>query len=215
MSEKPKISLITIFHNEKDFIPLIKENLNSFDYPKEQLELIIVDDGDENLMSELCQDESSFIFIYQRKKRKGSLDKITFKNDPQGIKEKYQHKINHLPNGFKRDYGVGMASSDYIFHLDYDTAYHPKTLSRKLNYLQRVKVGCVFCDSLLCMDTSSENKDMYKTKSQFKIYEGPFSHKRILDKGGFEWSDTEYEGRVFHSKEKIDYKKIILMPLSY
>ena len=37
---------------KKIFIPLIKENLNSFDYPKEQLELIVVDDGDENLMSE-------------------------------------------------------------------------------------------------------------------------------------------------------------------
>ena len=72
MSEKPKISLITIFHNEKDFIPLIKENLNSFDYPKEQLELIVVDDGDENLMSEFCSDERFFISIYQERKEKNS-----------------------------------------------------------------------------------------------------------------------------------------------
>lgn len=201
MSEKPKISLITIFHNEKDFIPLIKENLNSFDYPKEQLELIIVDDGDENLMSEFCSDERILYLHLSKEERKEFLDKITFKNDPQGIKEKYQHKINHLPNGFKRDYGVGMASSDYIFHLDYDTAYHPKTLNRKLNYLQRVKVGCIFCDSLLCMDTSSKDKEMYKTKSQFKIYEGTLFHtKEYWTKGGFEWSDTEYEGRIFHSK---------------
>ena len=201
MSDKPKISLVTIFHNEKDFIPLIKENLNSFDYPKELLELIIIDDGKDNLIGDFCEDERILYLHLSKEEINEFLNKITFKNDPQGIKEKYQHKILHLPNGFKRDYGVGMTSSDYIFHLDYDTAYHPKTLTRKLNFLQRVKVGCVFCDSILCMDTSSETKEMYKSKSQFKIYEGTLFHtKDYWKKGGFEWSDTEYEGRVFHSK---------------
>jgi len=201
MSEKPKISLVTIFHNEKDFIPLIKENLNSFDYPKELLELIVIDDGRDNLIGDFCDDERILYLHLSKDEINEFLNKITFGNDPQGIKEKYQHKIQHLPNGFKRDYGVGMTSSDYIFHLDYDTAYHPKTLSRKLNFLQRVKVECVFCDSILCMDTSSETKEMYKSKSQFKIYEGTLFHtKEYWKKGGFEWSDTEYEGRIFHSK---------------
>ena len=201
MSDKPKISLVTIFHNEKDFIPLIKENLNSFDYPKELLELIIIDDGKDNLIGDFCEDERILYLHLSKEEINEFLNKITFKNDPRGIKEKYQHKILHLPNGFKRDYGVGMTSSDYIFHLDYDTAYHPKTLTRKLNFLQRVKVGCVFCDSILCMDTSSETKEMYKSKSQFKIYEGTLFHtKDYWKKGGFEWSDTENEGRVFHSK---------------
>ena len=39
-----------------------------------------------------------------------------------------------LPNGFKRDYAVGISSHDYIFHIDIDTIYQPKALKRKVRF---------------------------------------------------------------------------------
>ena len=43
-----KVSIVTILHGEKEFIPLIKNNYNSF-VNKEDLELVIIDDGKESL----------------------------------------------------------------------------------------------------------------------------------------------------------------------
>ena len=43
-------SIITIFHGEKEFIPLLLNNFKNFKN-QESLELVIVDDGPENLMS--------------------------------------------------------------------------------------------------------------------------------------------------------------------
>ena len=45
VQEKEPISIITLLKGEKEFIPLIKENFNKFEYPQDKLELVIVDDG--------------------------------------------------------------------------------------------------------------------------------------------------------------------------
>ena len=61
------------------------------------------------------------------------LEKIEFPKDD----ENYYGNINKmkiLPNGFKRDYAVGLTSNDYIFHLDIDTIYQPNSIKRKLRF---------------------------------------------------------------------------------
>ena len=55
MSEK--VSIITIFHGDKEFIPLIRDNYNSF-LNKDDLELVVVDDGKQNLIKEFCDLEN-------------------------------------------------------------------------------------------------------------------------------------------------------------
>ena len=45
VEEQPCISIITLLRGEQEFIPLIKDNFNKFDYPRDKLELIIVDDA--------------------------------------------------------------------------------------------------------------------------------------------------------------------------
>ena len=49
--DKPNISIITLLSGEREFIPLIKANFENFDYPKDKLELVIVDDGIDNLIT--------------------------------------------------------------------------------------------------------------------------------------------------------------------
>ena len=50
--EIKNVSVVTILHGEKEFIPLILNNFQNFNdfNKKENLELIVVDDGSENLM---------------------------------------------------------------------------------------------------------------------------------------------------------------------
>ena len=50
--EIKNVSVVTILHGEKEFIPLILHNFQNFNdfNKKENLELIVVDDGSENLM---------------------------------------------------------------------------------------------------------------------------------------------------------------------
>ena len=72
MSEK--ISIVTILHGEKDFIPLIKHNYNLLSNPEnhknylQELELIIIDDGKENLSDYIhinyLKDNTRLYFIY-------------------------------------------------------------------------------------------------------------------------------------------------------
>ena len=51
VTDKPNISIITLLSGEREFIPLIKANFENFDYPKDKLELIVVDDGIDNLIT--------------------------------------------------------------------------------------------------------------------------------------------------------------------
>ena len=53
----------------------------------------------------------------------GIIEKIDFPNDKEGILKNYMSKTRRLPNGFKRDYGVGMSSNDYMFHMYFDFRY--------------------------------------------------------------------------------------------
>ena len=53
----PNVSIVTLLRGEQEFIPLIKDNFDKFDYPKDKLELVIIDDGKESLVSEFLDDE--------------------------------------------------------------------------------------------------------------------------------------------------------------
>lgn len=188
-----KVSIITIIHNNKEFYPLIKQNWENIDYPKENLEWIILDDS--------LEDHSSFVplhenILYIRIDPNEFFDKIDFKDDDEKIVWNYHKKLKKLPNGFMRDYAVGLTSNDYILHMDIDTIYQPKTLKRKLRFLIDHKLDCVYCKSMLCYDIYA--KQLYKTENNF-AYESTLLHtKDLWKKGGFNWSDTHSEAINFY-----------------
>ena len=77
MSEK--ISVVTILHGETEFIPLIKNNYQNFCDKKnhknysQELELVIVDDGKENL-SEMFTDLENCIYLHLTNHQKNYLN---------------------------------------------------------------------------------------------------------------------------------------------
>ena len=137
-----KISIVTILHGEKEFIPLIKHNYNSF-INKEDLELVIIDDGKESL-SEYFSDLDNCIYLYLNKDDVPKfMDQIEegYKQPNRSLLH-YQRKSKTLPNGFKRDYGSGMSSHDFIFHMNADCIYNKKAIEKKIKFLKRVGAEC-------------------------------------------------------------------------
>ena len=210
MSEK--ISVVTILHGEKEFIPLIHHNYKQFCDPEnhtnysQELELVIVDDGKEDL-TESFADLDNCIYLHLNEEEIFKfMDQIE-----EGYKQpnktglKYQRKSKTLPNGFKRDYGCGMSSHDLIFHMNMDCIYNKKSIERKINFMKRVGAECVFCDRTLAYDIYG--KELYKIESPVKIYESTLFHTReFWKRKPFQWSDIQYEGKQFHYNNGIDRK---------
>ena len=221
----PNISIIVLVDEFKELITLFNNTYHTIDYPQDKLEWIIIDDSNENNMDLFPLEENVLYFHMDDSKQ--YLDKIEFKEenidtqknlmgevmpvvpntDNESIKEKnitnYFKKTNSLPNGFKRDYGVGLSSYDYIMHLDVDCYYDPKFLRRKLKFLQKNRLDCVFCDSMLC---GFDNK-IYKTENILRAFESTLFHTReFWKKGGFKWEDIKDEGDYFHYNKGNDRK---------
>ena len=200
-----KTSIITILHGEEEFIPLIKSNYNNF-LDKDLLELVIVDDGDKNLIHHFS-DLDNIIYLHLSEEE---IEKFTNQihesfNQPNKSYLYYEKLRNRLPNGFLRDYGCGMSSHDEIFHMNSDCIYHPKSIQRKSAFMKRVGAECIYCDTTLAYDIY--NKELYKTISPVKIHESTLFHKRdFWKRRGFQWSDTINEGKYFHYNNGQDRK---------
>ncbi len=192
------ISIITILHGEEEFIPLIKDNFNNFNYPKDKLELVVIDDGAKSLLDYFLDDRILYLHISE-KEIKEFLEKIEIPNDKEKLLWNYLFKTKQLPNGFKRDYGVGMSSNDIYFHMDYDTCYNKDSINRKLKYMEKHKVECVYNSSILCHDYHNHNyTKLYKSDNLHNIYECTLMHtKEYWSHGGFKWSDISNEGIFF------------------
>ena len=210
MSEK--ISIITILNGEIEFIPLIIDNYNNFcnkenhkNYNQE-LELVIIDDGKENL-SDYFQELNNCIYIHLNQDDINKfMDQIEVGyKQPNKNLLRYQRLCKKLPKGFKRDYGCGMSSHDYIFHMNMDCSYNKKSIERKINFMKRTNAECIYCDTTLAYDIYG--KELYKTESPIKIYESTLFHTReFWKRKGFKWSDTIYEGKLFHYNNGVDRK---------
>lgn len=199
VDEQPCISVITLLRGEKEFIPLIKANFQEFNYPKDKLDLIIIDDGKESLLEEFLDDDRYLYLYLNESEIKEFIEKINFPNDKDDILKNYQTRVKRLPNGFKRDYGVGMSSNEYFFHMDYDTSYHKDSITRKLKFLKKNRIDCVYNSNILCHDLHSKDyTKLYKSESPYRLYESTLFHnKEYWSNGGFKWSDITNEGRFF------------------
>lgn len=203
---KDIVSVITLLHGETEFIPLIIHNYNNF-LKTQELELVIVDDGPTSLASYFLDVENCLYLHLNQSEKEEFFEKILdgYKQ-PNKSPLLYQKKRKCLPNGFKRDYGCGLCSGNYMFHMNSDCIYQAKAIDRKIRYMKRVGAECTYCDSVLCYDIY--NQKMYKSESSHKIYESTLCHtQEFWKRRGFQWSDVEYEGKYFHYNNGSDRKQ--------
>ncbi len=139
----PMITLITPTRNRSHLFPIALRNYALFDYPREKLEWVIVEDGDQNL-------ETS-----------GLLPKSPL------IKHIYLGDSGYTIAA-KRNIGVQHSSreSKYILHMDDDDYYPPESVLARVKLLMKYEnmgVECVGCSLIgtynLLSDTSSMASD--------------------------------------------------------
>ncbi len=233
----PNVSIITPTYNKKNFFPLAIHNFLSFDYPKEKLEWIILDDGDESIKDILpndsrikyyyydkdTKDKIYHIFIENYKKKKEEYKKLS-KRDKRGNKyklkpeHKKQFKGNRLPLGMKRNICIQYASYDYIMHMDDDDFYPPKTILTRVNTMLENKVNCVGCSTIACFHINKLISLIYTPNNEYspakKISVASLGYTRdFWMKCKFENQDILSEGEYFLKSRKcyeMHWKNIIV-----
>ena len=202
--DEPKISIVVLMNEYKELISIFNYNYNNIEYPKDKLDWIIIDDSEENNI-DLFPVSENVLYLHMNDSKE-YLDKITFtseKDKKDKVIHNYFLKTNTLPDGFKRDYGVGISSHEYIFHMDMGSIYHKKVIKRKLKFLKKNHLECVYCDSMLCYN----NGKIYKIEDNLRAYEETLFHtKEFWKRSGFVWEDVCNEGDKFHYNNGNDRK---------
>ena len=60
----PNISICVPTYNRKKFMPLLKLNYQNTSYPKDKIEMVIIDDGTDNIIDELPKGDNIKYYKY-------------------------------------------------------------------------------------------------------------------------------------------------------
>lgn len=115
---KPKISIVIPAYNEAKEIPKCLDSVLKLNYPKEKLEIIVVDDGSKDNTLEIANGYEKYGVIVFTKKNEGTA-------------------------AATKNYGIKRATGDVIATLDGDSHVHPEAINNMINYLQDEKVMAV------------------------------------------------------------------------
>ena len=130
-SECPFVSVCVPCYLRRKFIPLIMCNLMNMDYPKEKIELNLLQDGPEDL------------FVTPQ-------ELVEFKKALHPIKVQYKYEPNIRRSiGEKRNRLVKSSSHKHIAMLDSDDIYLPTYLRYSLSSLFEAKVGITSSASMI------------------------------------------------------------------
>ena len=123
MSEQPFVSLCTPTYNRRKFISLAIRCVEMQDYPKDKMEWIIVNDGDEEIEDILNE-------------------AIKTRDLPEIKYYRYDTKIEYI--GEKRNICNKYCSGDIIINIDDDDYYPPERVSNAVNTLnENPNIYCV------------------------------------------------------------------------
>ena len=107
-SDRPTVSIITLLSGRRKFLPLLKLCVAEQTYPSERIELVIIDDGEQDL---------SGLFA--------------------GSRELYIRCNKPLNIGRKRQYACDIASGEFLFFFDDDDLHYPHRIERCVAKLQK------------------------------------------------------------------------------
>ncbi len=151
----PYISIITPTYNRKNLFNIWISNYNRIDYPKNKIEFIIIDDGNDNLRSILPNDiRIKYIKIQ------------TENNQP-------------LTIGRKRNLGVKYANYNIIVHMDDDDYYPSYSVKTRVKILlQNRTKSCVGCTQIGCYDIYNKTSFSVNDTRSLNISEASMAYTR-------------------------------------
>ena len=122
--ELPCVSILTLTHNRRVFMPLAKYLYLIQTYPEDKLEWVIVDDGDDSI-------EDCLIGIPN---------------------VKYVRCENRLNIGEKRNLAVKNAMYDVLVMMDDDDVYPNNSVLQRVAMMLALQKQCGFCTTIPCYD---------------------------------------------------------------
>lgn len=184
-TELPLVSLCTPTFNRRRYIPLAIRCIELQTYPKDKMEWIIVNDGDEEIEDILN-------------------DAIKTKDLP---KIKYYRYKTRMILGEKRNLCNKYASGDIIVNMDDDDYYPPQRVSLAVNTL--LENPKVYCAGISKLYTYFKNYDIFGVigpSSNNHLFTGSFAFKKELLK------ITSYDNKC-ESAEEHDFLLKLNLPV--
>ena len=149
----PYVSILTPTKNRRKFFQMAVHSFLNFDYPKEKLEWVIVDDSD---------DGTTLRGILPRDKR------IKY------VRKKTKRKI---PVGEKRNMCMKYASHNILINMDDDDYYMPHSIKSRVKILLTYpNINVVGCGFVCCYDL--EHKAFYHVGSDHNLAEASMCFRR-------------------------------------
>ena len=192
----PKISILTPVYDRKRFLPLMIQNMICINYPKNNLEWIILDSWskDGKVAERLFKSEEE-IRHYSR---------IT------GISIKYEYRPEAMSIGKKRNLLVKLSQYKYCINVDSDDIYLPDYILYSIRCLLKEKKECVGSPEMLFIFPNDQYKITgIRCQAMRQIHEGTmcFTKRHWKRMGGYSKSSQGEGSKMIDGcNEKVFYK---------
>jgi len=116
MEDLPLVSIIITHYNRESYLPLLLQSIINSDYPKNRVEIIVIDLG--------SKDIEKVSKIIENHKQKYSDIAI------------YLYKFDHAYPSQGRNLGIDKASGKYMFFVDDDNFIHRNTVRELVSFME-------------------------------------------------------------------------------
>ena len=176
----PTVTIVTPTYNRSDLFEIAIRNYNSFNYPRDKLSWIILDDSNNNSLKKLLPTDKSIRYIYSN------------------TKEKIGKKRNILASECK---------SKVICHMDDDDYYYPDSVKIRVITLIVNKKGVCGCIEYNCYNLIDDTQFIARgNNNDYNVGEAALCYlKDYWTSNTFNDSDTHEEAIEFLKNGKDDY----------
>ena len=179
------ISILTPTYNRHKFLPLYIMNLQTIDYPKELLEVVIDDDGADAFIKDLD----------------------AFKNAIAPIKVNYMRYKNRRSIGEKRNNLVKRSSQSHkvVVYMDDDDIYHPSYIRYSFNQLRLNKARLVGSNQMIFLYPEDNFKITgIRCEKKYQAHEATMMMTKRYHRsmGGFAKSSQGEGAKIIQDRDK-------------
>jgi hypothetical protein len=194
----PKISIITPTKHRRNFFSLPIYNYENFDYPKDKIEWIIVEQTDTN---------GEIVGVWDLLPVKERCNISNLKQGSSTIKYLELKSDAQMSIAQMRNMCINLSSGDIIIHMDDDDYYPPESIMTRVKLLLKYKneIGCVGCSKIGVYDIYN-NTSTLSSDGVLSMSEATMGYWRSFwDKQNFNELETdgEYKGFLINRFEKV------------
>lgn len=187
MNILPNVSILMPTYNRNKFIELILHNITSQTYPKNKLEWVIIDDGEEKLIND-----------------ENKIRNIIFPIKLKYIRINPKHK---LKIGEKRNYLVKYCSYDYCINIDDDDIYLNNYILKSILFLLAKKKDLVGSNQMIFYFPKHQTFTKISCRAKRQIHEATmcFKKKHWMKTGGFKKTNGSEGSKMIDKFEENVY----------